>query len=56
MATARCTRPANNDLAQISDFIANDNPEAALHWLSETQDPALRAESRRRMVATFIDY
>src|SRR3569832_2341617 len=37
MATARYTVPAEDDLTQITTFIANDNPEAALRWLAATQ-------------------
>jgi toxin ParE1/3/4 len=37
MATARYTALAEDDLNQITTFIANENPGAALRWLADTQ-------------------
>lgn len=35
MAEARRTTEAKLDLVQISEFIANDSPQAATRWLEE---------------------
>ena len=38
MAKARHTPAADQDLVQISTYIANDNPTAAFRWLDEMQE------------------